>query len=71
MGRNALDDIAQVDEGIDLQVLAGLDEDEHRMAVRCAAASLPANNQFFRPNTLGRNACSAPLLSILRRPSSV
>ena len=24
MGRNALDDIAQVDEGIDLQVLAGL-----------------------------------------------
>ena len=43
---------------------------EHRMAVRCAAASLPANNQFFLPSTIGRSACSAPLLSILSRPSS-
>ena len=29
------------------------------MAVRCAAASLPANNQFLRPSTIGRSACSA------------
>ena len=44
---------------------------EQRMAVRCAAPSLPANNQFLRPSTIGRSACSAPLLSILSRPSLV
>jgi hypothetical protein len=42
-----------------------------RMAVRCAAASLPANNQFLRPSSIGRIACSAPWLSILSRPSGV
>src|ERR1019366_1403507 len=32
---------------------------EHRMAVRWAAASLPANSQFLRPSTIGCSACSA------------
>jgi hypothetical protein len=70
MRRDALDDIAQIHERIDLQVLAGWTS-EHRMAVRCAAASLPANNQFCGPARSVGAPAPPPLLSMLSRPSPV
>jgi len=54
-----LDHIAQIHERIDLQVPTCLHKGTPE-AVRCAAAFLPANNQFLRPSTIGRSACAAP-----------
>ena len=53
--KRAADDIAQVDEGIDLAGACRSDDSEHRMAVpvRCRFTAREID-QYFRPNTIGQ-----------------
>jgi len=71
VGAYAREQIAKVGEGLDVQALAGCDQE---CSVRLRFFPLGRSrrkSQLPRPTTMGRRLRSAALLSICRSPSSV